>query len=253
MKTIYGLVGRHLGHSWSRNYFTDRFAREGVDAAYLNFEMEDPVAELPQLIADTPALSGLNVTVPYKQTVMPLLDEISPEAEAIGAVNVIAIERSDAGLRLTGHNTDCLGFRESLRPLLGDATRHTRALVLGTGGASLAVCHALRQLGIEPQRVSRHSGPDTLTYDELTPGIVASHTVIVNTTPCGMWPDTGSQPPFPTQLVGSGHICYDLVYNPSPTAWLKACAARGAVTTDGLAMLRLQADASLRLWRRSNA
>ena len=246
---IYGLVGRALGHSWSASYFADFFARTGRDAEYRNFEIADLASEFPVLIDSTPQLRGLNVTIPYKQQIIPLLDALSPEAQAVGAVNVITIEPR-AGRRplLTGHNTDIIGFRETIRELISGGN-HRSALVLGNGGASRAVCHGLRQLGVSPVVVSRTPEAGQLGYADLTPDVMHSHTVIVNTTPLGMWPNTDAMPSVPLDLVDSRHVCYDLVYNPDPTLWLRECSRRGAAVCSGLAMLHRQADAAWKIWQ----
>lgn len=242
MKERYGLVGHPLGHSFSRRYFTEKFAREHIDAEYLNFDIAD-AAELRRIVAETPGLRGLNVTIPHKQAVMPLLDEISDEAREIGAVNVIGI--TPHGL-LKGYNSDVTGFRESLRPLLRE--HHRRALVLGTGGASRAVVYGLRREGIEPHYVSRTPGEGRIAYDELTPEIMEAHTVIVNCTPVGMFPHTDEAPTLPYALLTPGHLLYDLVYNPEETRFLALGREHGAATKNGLEMLHLQAEAGWRCW-----
>lgn len=249
-RRIFGLVGRRLGHSWSAGYFAGRFEREHIPAVYLNFEMEDPLVQLPALVESLPELAGLNVTIPYKQTVIGLLDSLSPEAEAIGAVNVIRIDRRDGeSPRLTGYNSDAIGFALSVRPLLVRAGLHGGgALVLGSGGASRAVVYALRQLGFDPAVVSRTPRDGQIGYDSLTPQIMKTHRVIVNTTPAGMWPDTEAMPPLDPALTGPGFVVYDLIYNPDPTRWLALCAERGATVSGGLEMLHRQADEAWRIW-----
>ncbi len=248
-RKIFGLIGRKLGHSWSARYFNDRFERENINAEYRNFEMDDPLAELPELIDRLPQLSGLNVTIPYKQTVMELLDAVSQEASEIGAVNVIGIDRSGDRPFLTGYNTDVIGFRETIRPLLADAgISEGNALVLGSGGASRAVCYALKQLGLAPVIVSRHPAAGQIGYDSVTPEQMETHRVIVNTTPAGMYPDTGTMPPLDPDLTGSGNVVYDLIYNPDPTRWLERCAVNGATVCGGLGMLYRQADEAWKIW-----
>lgn len=238
----FGLLGYPLGHSFSRAFFTDKFAREGIDAEYLNFELPD-IAALPALIAEHPALCGFNVTIPYKQAVIPYLDDLSSEASAIGAVNTVKID----GNRLIGHNTDIIGFRDSLRPLL--QPHHTRALVLGTGGASRAVVHALDTLGITWRYVSRKG---SFSYSALTPAILASYTLIINCTPLGMSPNIDNCPDIPYEALTPRHLLFDLVYNPEETLFLRRGRERGAVTKNGLEMLHLQALAAWRIWNSDN-
>ena len=242
MKQEYGLLGHPLGHSFSRAFFNDKFAREGIDAEYLNFDLSD-ISELPQLLAEHPNLCGLNVTIPYKQAVIPYLDELSEEARAIGAVNVIKIE----GPYLKGFNSDVIGFTESIRPLL--EPHHKKALVLGTGGASKAVCAGLDKLGIEWRYVSRSGAGERLfTYSDLTPEIIAEYTVIVNCTPLGMYPKTEVCPDLPYEAMDSHTILYDLIYNPDETLFMKRGAEYGANVKNGLEMLLLQAFASWEFW-----
>ena len=276
MNCEYGLLGYPLGHSFSRAYFNNKFATEGIDAEYLNFELQS-VEELPQLLAEHPRLRGLNVTIPHKQAVIPLLDELSDEARAIGAVNVIRIERQESGTAkpyLKGFNSDVIGFVESIRPLL--QPYHKRALVLGTGGASKAVCRGLEKLGIEWRYVSRKRqtatpAPDSpitvpsaspnnpitvpsgspegpLTYSDLTPSFIADYTVIVNCTPLGMFPRIDSSPELPYAALSKHHLLFDLVYNPGITQFMRQGRRFGATVKNGLEMLHLQADASWDFW-----
>lgn len=255
MTTKYGLLGHPLGHSFSRQFHTDRFGKLGIDAIYENFDLAD-IRELPALLAKEPTLRGLNVTIPYKQEVMAFLDELDPLAEKIGAVNVVRIERLDEtsaetripGLRLRGYNSDYIGFRDSIAPMLGET--HRSALVLGTGGASKAVAVALRDLGIEPRFVSRTSAGGCLTYAELTPEIMRSHTVVVNCSPLGMFPKVDACPDIPYDLLTPQHVCYDVIYNPEETLFMKKAAAQGARVKCGLEMLIGQAIASYEIWTR---
>lgn len=270
MKTEYGLIGHPLGHSFSRAYFLNRFAREGRDADYLNFDL--PSIDLfPQVLQEHPNLRGLNVTLPYKQTIIPFLDELSPEAQAIGAVNVIRVRPTSIqggkshnaeavslsngktvlpreGLYLKGFNSDIIGFMESIRPLL--QPHHRRALVLGTGGASRAICVGLEQLGLQWRYVSRspRSGTDSLTYSSLTPALLADYTVIVNCTPLGMFPNVDAAPPLAYAALSPRHLLYDLVYNPEETLFMRQGRRFGATVKGGLEMLHLQAEASWRFW-----
>ena len=244
---VFGLVGYPLGHSFSRGFFTRKFADEAIDAEYINFEISS-ISDVEKVWM-TPGLVGHNVTLPYKQAIIPLLDGLSDEAAAIGAVNVVRIEAdvdSPEGVKRVGYNSDVVGFRESIRPLLRPG--HKRALVLGTGGASKAVRYGLITLGVEPVMVSRTAGKGDLTYTELTPEIMASHTVVVNTTPVGMYPKVEECPPIPYDLLTSGHLCYDLVYNPEETSFLRMAASKGAAVKSGTEMLHLQAIEAWRIW-----
>ena len=242
---LYGLIGFPLGHSFSQQYFNTKFEAEGINAQYRNFELPD-IGDLMELIAEYPDLSGLNVTIPYKQAVIPYMDDMNPVAREVGAVNVIKFTRKGNDLRLTGYNTDVIGFTDSIVPMLGDG--HTKGLVLGSGGASRAVVYSLRQLGVEPQVVSRTARPGVITYGELTPEVMATHTVIVNTTPLGMYPNVDECPDIPYDLLTPQHLCYDLLYNPDETLFMKRAAEHGAKTKNGLEMLMLQAFASWDIW-----
>lgn len=241
----YGLIGFPLGHSFSAGFFAEKFAKEGLDARYDNYEMAS-VEGLRRLIEGDAELCGLNVTIPHKQAVIPLLDDLSEEAHAIGAVNVIRIERRDGNLRLIGCNSDSIGFTDSIRPLL--KPHHTRALVLGTGGASKAVVAGLRSLGIEPTYVSRRPAPGQLTYADLSSNIIKEHTVIVNCSPVGMHPHTDEAPAIPYELLTPRHLLYDLVYNPLDTRFMQLGREHGATVKNGLEMLHLQAIAAWEMW-----
>ena len=279
---LYGLLGYPLGHSFSRAFFTEKFAREGIHAEYLNFEVPS-IDALPQLLAEHPTLRGFNVTIPYKQTVIPYLDELSDEARAIGAVNVIRISPAPRsprggesckspeevakrnailphtrgvreGLYLKGYNSDIIGFMDSIRPLL--QPHHKRALVLGTGGASKAICRGLEKLGIEWHYVSRkrpvtvpEGSPEGLfTYSDVTPALLADYTVIVNCTPLGMYPNIDTAPTIPYAALSPWHLLYDLVYNPEVTEFMRQGRRYGATVKNGLEMLHRQAIASWEFW-----
>ncbi len=246
MKT-YGLIGYPLGHSFSAQFFAGKFRAEGIDAEYLNFEMPSVADGLRPLIEQMPTLCGLNVTIPHKQAVIPLLDELSTEAREIGAVNVICIKKNGNGTTLRGCNSDVIGFADSIRPLL--KPHHRRALILGTGGASKAVVYALRQMGIMPVCVSRTSGEDRLTYGQITPEVVGEHTVIVNSSPVGMHPHVDEAPALPYEALTPRHLLYDLVYNPLETKFLRLGRERGATIKNGLEMLHLQALAAWDFWQ----
>lgn len=238
----YGLIGYPLGHSFSRRFFNEEFFPEHhIEAEYLNFEIEN-ARQLLDVVKEHPMLRGLNCTIPHKQAIIPLLDEISRDAAEIGAVNVIRIREG----RLKGYNSDVIGFMDSIRPLL--KTHHRRALVLGSGGASKAVWVGLLRLGIEPTQVSRHREDGILCYEDLTSEVMAVHEVIVNCSPVGMYPHIEDCPNIPYELLTSRHLLYDLVYNPSETLFMIKGRAAGAVVKNGLEMLRLQALASWKFW-----
>ena len=211
---LYGLIGFPLGHSFSQNYFNQKFEAENISAKYVNFEIDD-IGRLMEIIAQYPSLSGLNVTIPYKQQVIPYMDEMDPDAAQIGAVNVIKFIGSGKNLKLKGYNSDIIGFSDSIAPLLNEERR--QALVLGTGGAARAVSRGLINLGVEVTAVSRTKREGMLTYSELTPEIMSSHKVIVNTTPLGMYPHVDECPDIPYQELTPAHLCYDLLYNPDVT------------------------------------
>lgn len=242
---VYGLIGRKLGHSFSARYFNDKFRKERIDCNYRLFEMADLYVEFPKLLKTLQELRGLNVTIPYKKEMLSLITTLTPEAESIGAVNTIRIERGADNILLHGHNTDASGFSEAIRPLIRN---RKAALVLGQGGAAKAVIYALKKIGISITKVSRKSGPDTINYDDLTPRVMELHDIIVNCTPLGMWPDTSDCPDIPYYLINSSYLCFDLVYNPESTEFMRRCAAHGAEVSNGLRMLYNQADESYRFW-----
>lgn len=237
----YGLIGFPLGHSFSRGFFTEKFAREGIDAEYVNFEIPD-ASMLLDVIRNNPELRGLNVTLPHKQAVIPLLDELSDEAREIGAVNVIRIRDG----KLKGFNSDIIGFTDSIRPLL--QPHHKKALVLGTGGASKAICVGLNRLGIEWTYVSRSPREGMLTYEDITAETLQQYTVIVNCTPVGMFPKVDAAPAIPYELLTPQHLLFDCVYNPEDTLFMQKGRAQGATVKNGLEMLHLQAEASWKFW-----
>ncbi len=244
MKT-YGLIGYPLGHSFSRGYFTDFFRREHIDAEYKNFELPS-IEALVHVLQSEPTLQGFNVTIPYKQQVFPYLDALDEAARAIGAVNVVKVVRHEGTMQLKGYNTDYLGFTNAIRPLLKE--HHTHALILGTGGASKAVDYALRQLGLTTRFVSRTPREGVITYDELTPALMAQHTVIVNTTPLGMHPKPHECPPLDYTLLNARHLLYDVIYNPDKTLFLHRGEEAGATICNGMGMLIGQAQAAWHIW-----
>lgn len=242
----YGLIGYPLGHSFSISYFNQKFADEGINAKYLNFEIPS-IDELLEVIAKHPELKGLNVTIPYKEKVMNFLDSISPEARAIGAVNVIKVTHEGNKTHLKGFNSDVIGFTQSIEPML-DKKWHKKALILGTGGASKAIYYGLKSLRIEPVFVSRYERPNTIQYDKITPEVIKEYNVIVNCTPVGMYPHTEECPPLPYEAMDSHTILYDLIYNPDQTLFMRKGAQYGAEVKNGLEMLLLQAFASWEFW-----
>lgn len=244
----YGLVGYPLKHSFSIGYFNEKFSSEKIEAEYINFEIPD-INNFPEIIEANPNLHGLNVTIPYKEKVIPYLDELDKQTAAIGAVNVIKIIRNKGGKpKLIGYNSDIIGFTQSIQPLL--QSHHKKALILGTGGASKAVFHGLKNLGIEAKFVSRTARFGMLTYEELNAEIIKEYTVIVNSTPVGMYPKVDACPDIPYEAITSEHLLYDLLYNPNITLFMKKGEAKGAVTKNGLEMLLLQAFAAWEIWQK---
>lgn len=241
----YGLIGFPLGHSFSINFFNEKFENEGIKAKYINFEIPQ-IEDLPEILASNPELKGLNVTIPYKQKVMAYLDELSPEAKAIGAVNVIRVSHKGKDVVLKGFNSDVIGFTRSIEPMLEPA--HKKALILGTGGASRAIEYGLKTLGLETLFVSRTKKENTITYKEVTPEIIREYNVIVNCTPLGMYPKADTCPDIPYEAMDGHTILYDLIYNPDETLFLTKGAKYGAITKNGLEMLLLQAFASWDFW-----
>lgn len=242
----YGLIGYPLGHSFSKNFFNQKFESEHIDAQYINFEIPS-IKDFKDVLKFNPELHGLNVTIPYKEQVIPYLDDLDEDARLIGAVNVIKFARGFLGkTKLIGYNSDVVGFRRSIEPLLTDS--HRRALILGTGGASKAVFHGLKQLGVESTFVSRTAKEGCITYADLTREMMDRYTVIVNTTPLGMFPNVDSCPDIPYEWLTPNHLLYDLLYNPDETLFMRRGKERGAVVKNGLEMLLLQAFAAWEIW-----
>jgi shikimate dehydrogenase len=241
----YGLIGYPLGHSFSISYFNQKFKDEHIDAVYENFEIPS-IDLLPEILDSNPNLKGLNVTIPYKQKVIPFLDNISPEARAIGAVNVIKVIHDGKKIKLKGYNSDVIGFTQSIEPML--ERFHKKALILGTDGASKAIDYGLKSLGLETVFVSRYERPDTVQYQSITPEVVKEYNVIVNCTPLGMYPHTEECPLLPYEAMDNHTILYDLIYNPDETMFMKRGAEYGANVKNGLEMLLLQAFASWEFW-----
>lgn len=233
----FGIIGFPLSHSFSAKYFNEKFATEQIEAEYSLYPTKEENLE-SKVESLLNSLDGFNVTLPYKQAIIPYLDRLDETAEAIGAVNVVH--------HRVGYNTDCLGFMDSIRPLLRDYDK--QAMVLGTGGASKAVCYGLRKLGITSTLVSRTPREGILGYDELTDEVMAAHTIIVNCTPLGMFPDVDSCAPIPYEHITARHLLFDCVYNPEETLFLRKGKAQGATIHNGIEMLIGQAKAAWKIW-----
>ncbi|SHE36809.1 shikimate dehydrogenase family protein [Dysgonomonas macrotermitis] len=245
MKT-FGLIGFPLKHSFSYRFFGEKFKKEEIDAQYLNFEIAN-IGMLSDIVNEYSKLQGLNVTIPYKEQVIPLLDEMDTTAAAIGAVNVIKITRREGKVHLKGYNSDLIGFQRSISPLL-DPAIHLKALILGTGGGSKAVEYGLKHLGLSTQYVSRTKRDGVLTYDELTKDVMDEYKVIVNASPVGTFPNVDECPNIPYEYIGKDHLLFDLVYNPPLTKFLDLGERRGAKIKNGAEMLELQAMAAWEIW-----
>ncbi len=245
--SLYGLIGHPLTHSWSAKYFNKKFENPGLnDHEYRLFPLNSAEKVL-QLIHEFPDLQGLNVTIPLKISIIPFLNRFSDTAMKVGAVNCIEINRAGSEPLLIGHNTDVIGFRNSLLPLLTDS--HKQALILGTGGASRAVAKVLSDLRISFKLVSRNPvNKEIIKYDEISREIIDKYTLIINTTPLGMYPQTGFSPVIPYQYLGNKHLLFDLVYNPDITLFMKKGTEAGARVCNGLKMLEMQAEASWEIW-----
>lgn len=243
----FGLIGYPLGHSFSKNFFNEKFHSEDIDAEYVNFEIPS-ISEFPTVLLTNPELIGLNVTIPYKEQIIPYLDELDADAAAIGAVNVIKIIRQKGKTKLIGYNSDIIGFTQSIEPLL--ETQHKKALILGTGGSSKAIYHGLKKLGVDAKFVSRTAQNGMFTYEDLTPEVMNEYKIIVNCTPVGMYPRADEYPNIPYEYLTPNHLLYDLLYNPDTTLFMKKGADKGAVTKNGLEMLLLQAFASYDIWEK---
>ncbi|WP_075342022.1 shikimate dehydrogenase family protein [Tenacibaculum agarivorans] len=245
LRSLFGLLGKNISYSFSRGYFTEKFKSLNLkDHEYVNFDIQ-VIDELYDILKRNEAnLKGMNVTIPYKEEVIPFLDKIDRKAKKIGAVNTIKITKSG---KLKGYNTDFYGFRNSLKPLL--KKEHKKALILGTGGASKAIAYALKKLGIQYTFVSRtKKNEKMLTYGELTENIIKEYLLIVNTTPLGTHPNTSGKPDIPYNFITDKHILYDLIYNPSETLFLKLGKEKGATIKNGLEMLELQAEKAWEIW-----
>lgn len=243
MKT-FGLIGKNIDYSFSRAYFTQKFAAEDIPALYLNFDLPE-IAELAQILVEYPEIAGFNVTIPYKEAIIPYLHELDVTAEEIGAVNTIKVYDNR---KLKGFNTDYFGFTEALKPNL--QKQHTGALILGTGGASKAVAFALKKLGIEFKFVSRSAFQEKITYPELNKEHFDHYKLIINCTPLGTFPNILKYPPIPTEYLTKDHLLFDLIYNPPATQLMKIAVQQGATVINGQRMLELQAEKAWEIWNK---
>ena len=242
-KLNFGLVGRNISYSFSRRYFTNKFQKESLPYAYVNFDIQS-INDLKEIVNSTPNLKGLNVTIPYKEEVIPLLNKLNKKAKKIGAVNTIKITKNK---KLKGYNTDYFGFKNSLKPYL--KPHHARALILGTGGASKAIAYGLQRLGIGFDFVSRSNKKDVkFLYSELTEAIISEYPIIINCTPIGTFPNVDACPDLPYNAITKDHILFDLIYNPEQTKFLKNGHQKDAITINGEEMLRLQAEKAWKIW-----
>lgn len=238
----YGLVGKNIDYSFSRQYFNDKFKKLQLsECSYDNFDIAS-IDDFPAIVKNTPNLMGLNVTIPYKEEVIPFLQGLGESAKKIGAVNTIKPTKKG----LMGYNTDAYGFQKSLEPFL--KKYHKKALILGTGGASKAVAFVLQNLGIGYTFVSRTGNNNGYRYDDLNEEIMMEHLVIINCSPVGTYPDSSKKPSIPYDSIGSRHLLFDLIYNPAKTAFLKEGESRGAAISNGLRMLELQAEKAWDIW-----
>ncbi|MUU78145.1 shikimate dehydrogenase family protein [Winogradskyella endarachnes] len=245
-KYKFGLLGRDISYSFSRGYFAKKFENENLPHSYVNFDLQT-IEELKTIIKNTHNLKGINVTIPYKEQVIPLLDKLNKTAKEIGAVNTIRFTKKN---KLVGYNTDFYGFKNSLQPHI--QAHHKKALILGTGGASKAIAYALKKLKIQFDFVSRsHKKGVTFSYSDLTEAIVSEYTIIINCTPIGTFPNVEACPDIPYKGLTKYHILYDLIYNPEQTKFLNHGFIKGATTINGLEMLKLQAEKSWEIWHKS--
>ena len=242
----FGLIGFPLGHSFSKKYFTEKFQRESIDAQYNLYELKN-ISDF-EALKDNAELSGINVTIPYKQQVIEYLDELDETAAQIGAVNVIKFIRDNAELKLKGYNSDAIGFENSIMPFI--KPYHKNALILGTGGASKAIDYVLQKLGIKTTFVSRSSKKGMLTYNELTENILTDYLLIVNASPVGTFPHSDECPAIPYQFLTEKHLLFDVVYNPAETLFLKKGREQGAKGLNGESMLVGQAEAAWEIWNK---
>lgn len=241
-KHSFGLVGKNISYSFSRGYFSAKFEKLKLpNCSYENFDLND-ISEFKTLTRKYPSLMGMNVTIPYKEAVIPYLTELDASARAIGAVNTIRIEKSG----LKGYNTDAYGFQKSIEPFLKE--HHKKALILGTGGASKAIAYVLKELKIDFSFVSRTGKNKGYTYKQLNKQIIENHTLIINCSPVGTFPDIEAKPEIPYDFITNKHLLFDLIYNPKKTAFLSLGEERGAAILNGLNMLEWQAEKAWEIW-----
>jgi shikimate dehydrogenase len=246
----YGLIGYPLGHSFSKGYFTEKFLKENInDSSYENFPIAD-IRMLNKILEEDPDLLGLNVTIPYKSEIIRYLDFIDNEAHEIGAVNVLKIKRGEDRIHLHGYNSDITGISDSLSPYLERENKN--AIVLGTGGSSRSVCYVLKKSGWHITQVSRSKRPGIIDYSDLNSRILLDASLIVNTTPLGMFPDTETRPEIKYDLLNENHILFDLVYNPELTLFLRSGMTMGCSVISGLIMLHSQAERAWQIWNDDN-
>ncbi len=244
----YGLLGYPLTHSFSKRYFTEKFEKENIDSTYQNFEI-DNINKFPDIIKNNPEIVGFNVTIPYKEQVIPYLDELNDSAREIGAVNTIRVKRTAAGIHLKGYNTDTFGFESTIKPLLQE--QHKKALILGTGGASKALKYVLTKLGIEYISASiEELKENEIRYDEIDEKMIAERMVIINATPLGTFPKVDASPNIPYEFLSDRHLLFDLVYNPEVTQFMAKGKAKGATVKNGYEMLLQQAIKSYEIWNK---
>ena len=238
----YGLVGKSISYSFSEKYFTEKFKKNKIqNCTYKNFDLNN-IKDLVSILKEND-LKGLNITIPYKEQVLSYLDEIEDNAKLIGAINTIKINKDKT---LTGYNTDFIGFINTLRPHINSNCK--KALILGTGGASKAIEYGLKKLNIESKKVSRNKKKGDLTYLEIDSDLIKEYQIIINTTPLGTYPDIENYPDIPYKYLTKKHICYDLIYNPDETKFLRKSKKKGAITVNGLRMLEIQAEESWKIW-----
>lgn len=242
---VYGLIGKNIDYSFSKKYFTERFTNtNATDCNYQNFDI-DSIADFPNVILQNPDLMGLNVTIPYKETIVPYLDCLSKKATQIGAVNVIRFTKKR---KLKGYNSDYYGFKKSLESIL--QPHHQKALILGTGGASKAVAFTLKEMNIPYAFVSREAHENSITYERINATTFDNYQIIINCTPLGTHPNTKEFPPIPYKFFTEKHLAFDLIYNPEETQFLKKAKKKGALTKNGMDMLIFQAEKAWRIWNK---
>lgn len=241
----FGLIGKDIDYSFSRSYFNEKFKNEGLKHTYVNFDI-DTIDVFPEIVKSNHNLKGLNVTIPYKETVIPYLSKLHKTARKIGAVNTIKVKKSG---KLIGFNTDYYGFKKSIEPHL--KPHHKKALILGTGGASKAIAYALKKLNIDYKYVSRKVSNNSFTYSSLTENDIKSHQIVVNCTPLGTYPKTNECPNIPYDAINNTHLVFDLIYNPQETKFLTIAKLKGATICNGSKMLELQAEKAWKIWQKS--